>query len=311
MRIFFSICCVLGILSGQILYEEYFTDGNMDLDWNPWFTDTSGVGDSMQVIMDPTTPGGDSWAGYISNEYMSVSGLTYAGENSMTDYSIEAWIYTVVMPAMGPYNGLTIRCDSSTGWYYRFISDFDSDERLRLALFTGGMGATIIRDWSSGEIPGGVPATSSWHKFKIAMIADSIWAWYDDVLLPGCPVLDDSVANGFFGVYVFNMTDTASTRCDDIIVRAEPSGINEYDNGNVSILKAAPNPFIRNVVIRTTSDARVVMVYDAAGSLIHELPMTASAAVWDGTDKTGAAVAPGIYFITDGKECMEKIIKLK
>jgi len=310
MRILISICCLLGMLSGQILYEEYFTDGNMQLDWNPWFHD-GGIGDSMQVLSDPTTPGGDSWAGYISNEYMSVSGLTYAGENDMTDYSIEAWIYTVVVPAMGPYNGLAIRCDSSSGWYYRFISDFDSDGRLRLAMFTGGMGATIIRDWSGGEIPGGVPSSSSWHKFKLAMIADSMWAYYDDVLLPGCPLLSDSIANGFFGIYVFNMADTASTKCDDIIVRAEESGVSEYGTAQSQTFIVAPNPFTRHVTIRTTTVAEVVLVYDAAGSLVREIPMNASTAIWNGTDRTGTAVAPGVYFITDGQDCMEKIIKLK
>lgn len=310
MRIFISICCLLGMLSGQVLYEEYFTDGNMQLDWNPWFHD-GGIGDSMQVLSDPTTPGGDSWAGYISNEYMGASGLTYAGELSMTDYSIESWIYTVVVPAMGPYNGLAIRCDSSTGYFYRLVSDFDSDARLRLAVFTGGMGAMIIRDWSGGEIPGGVPSTSSWHKFKVAMIADSIWAYYDDVLLPGCPFINDSIANGFFGVYVFNMADTASTRCDDVIVQAEGSGIAEYDNGKVSTMTASPNPFTQHITIRTTSAAEAVLVYDAAGCLVRELVMTASTAVWNGRDRTGAVVAPGIYFITDGQDCMEKIIKLK
>ncbi|UCC11524.1 MAG: T9SS type A sorting domain-containing protein [candidate division WOR-3 bacterium] len=309
MRIVLSICCLLGVLSGQILYEEYFTDGNMALDWSPWFTDTSGVGDSMQVVSDPTTPGGDSWAGSISNEYMGVSGLTYAGENDMTDYSVEAWIYTVVMPAMGPYNGLAIRCDSSTGWYYRFISDFDSDARLRLALFTGGMGATVIRDWAAGEIPGGVPATSSWHKFKLQMVGDSIWAWYDDVLLPDCPLQDDSIANGFFGVYVFNMVDTASTRCDDIIV-TDVTGINEYGNTSIRTITAAPNPFTSHVTIHSASAEHVVRVYDATGSMVREIPVNASTAIWNGRDQHGIAVVPGVYFITDNDN-MEKVIKVR
>lgn len=309
MRILLSICCVLGVLSGQILYEEYFTDGNMALDWNPWFHD-GGVGDSMQVLSDPTTPGGDSWAGFISNEVMGVAGLTYAGESDMTDYSIEAWVYTVVAPVMGPYNGLAIRCDSSTGWYYRFISEFDSDARLRLALFTGGMGATIIRDWSSGEIPGGVPTSSSWHKFKLAMIADSIWAWYDDILLPDCPLQNDSIASGFFGIYVFNMADTASTKCDDIIVQAEGSGVTEYGAAHTKTIMAAPNPFTRHVTIHTTAEQKV-LVYDAAGCLVRELSVVAGNAVWNGMDRSGIVVAPGIYFITDDHGSMEKVIKVK
>ena len=103
MKVILFVGLLMSMLFGQVLYEEYFTGGVMQLDWHPWFTDTAGLGDSMQVINDPTTPGGDDWAGRISNEYMSVAGLTYAGESDLTDYSIEAWIYTVVVPSGGPY----------------------------------------------------------------------------------------------------------------------------------------------------------------------------------------------------------------
>jgi hypothetical protein len=224
MKVMLVVVLLSSMLFGQILYEEY-------------------------VISDPTTPGGDGWAGRISNEYMTVAGLTYAGANNLTDYSIEAWIYTEVAAAMGPYNGIAIRMDSSIRYYYRLVSDFDSDGRIRLGFLGSGGYPTIIRDWTSGEIPGGVPATSSWHKFKLKMVADSIWCYYDDILLPDCPFMHDSIANGFFGVYTFNMMDTASTRCDDIVVMDEGAGVAEHGTVAIESFTAYPNPFRDNVNI--------------------------------------------------------------
>ena len=322
MRLICVVVLLCGMLSGQILYEEHFTDGNMQLDWKPWFTDTLNLGDSMQVLSDPTTPGGDSWAGRISNEYMGVSGLTYAGTADMDDYSVEAWIYTIVVPAMGPYNGIAMRCDPNSGWYYRFVSDFDSDHRLRLAAFTGGMGAAIIRDWASNEIPGGAPSSSSWHKFKITMVADSIWAYYDDVLLPDCPLINDTIAAGHFGVYVFNMSDTTSTRCDDIIVEAAGTGVAEYGTAPAASITASPNPFTNATQIRySILDSRYLIqeptlrIYDVGGRLVKSFyPVSSiqdqgSVVVWDGRDAAGSVVAPGVYFITDAQGGIAKVIK--
>ncbi|MCK4941276.1 hypothetical protein KAS45_04220 [candidate division WOR-3 bacterium] len=318
------LCCTLLVLSsmlfGQILYEEHFTDGNMQLQWHSWFMDSLGIGDSMYVLNDPTTPGGDSWVGVISNEYMSVAGLTYAGDPNLEDYSVEAWIYTVVTVGSGPYNGIGIRCAIDSGFYYRLVSDFDDSGRLRLGMFTGGMFPVVIRDWTGGEIPGGVPATSSWHKLKVTMIADSIWAYYDDVLLPDCPFIDNSIAKGYFGVYTFNMAGVDSTKCDDIIVRAEPTGVLEYGEEPLNALTVQPNPFRHETDIRwQITDNRqeiVLKIFDASGRLVRDFGLISGighqlSVRWDGRDAAGNTLAPGVYFIKDTKGyLLEKVVKL-
>jgi len=319
MKIMLVVVLLSSMLFGQILYEEHFTDGNMQLDWRPWFTDAGGIGDSMGVISDPTTPGGDGWAGRISNEYMTVAGLTYAGDNNLTDYSIEAWIYTEVAAALGPYNGIAIRMDSSIRYYYRLVSDFDSDGRIRLGFLGSGGYPTIIRDWTSGEIPGGVPATSSWHKFKLKMVADSIWCYYDDSLLADCPFMHDSVANGFFGVYTFNMMDTASTRCDDIVVMDEGAGVAEHGAVAIESFTAYPNPFRDNVNITYSkghrAEGRELVIYDAAGRLVKQFDYTtiglSNHISWNGKDSAGNALAPGVYFISEkNSDILVKVVKL-
>ena len=155
MKVMLVVVLLSSMLFGQILYEEHFTDGNMQLDWHPWVQD----GDSMTVASDPTTPGGDGWIGMLSNEAAMVA-ATYSGTSDLADYSIESWIYTIVVSGMGPYNGVVIRLDTTANALYSLISDFDGDARLRLRLLEGAT-PTVIRDWASGEIPGGVPATSS------------------------------------------------------------------------------------------------------------------------------------------------------
>ncbi len=322
MKVLCTVLLLSSMLFGQVLYEEHFTGGVMQLQWGPWFA-YAGSTDSMQVISDPTTPEGDNWAGKITNESGGGAGATFAGTADMDDYSIEAYIYTTVTSGPGgPYNGITMRMDTLTHYYYRFISDFDSDGRLSLGAFEGGMGATILRHWTSGQIPGGVPSSSSWHKLKMRMVGDSVWCWYDDVLLPDCPIMDtaNASAQGFFGVYVFNMVFTDSTKCDAIVVEGT-TGISEYGSPTVNNVAAYPNPFSNLTTvsfgIEQSAKSIELKIYDAAGRLVRAFyPASGivdhgSSVVWDGRDASGSVVAPGVYFITDGKGVqLQKLVKL-
>ncbi len=332
IKVVFICCVVCSLLFGQVLYEEYFTDGNMQLDWHPWFTDTLGIGDSMGVINDPSTPGGDSWAGRISNEYMGIAGLTYAGDSTLTDYSIDAWVYTVVVPGMGPYNGVAVRMDPATRYYYRLVSDFDSNARIRLGLIAGGGYPVALRDWTGAEIPGGAPASSSWHKFKLMVVADSIWCFYDDIELDGCPIINDSVSRGYFGVYTFNMSDTASTICDNIIVQEEGTGVWEHGATEMQPFAVFPNPFVDNVTIvlqlgskqyvprsenlrRDVGTLNSVEIYDVSGRLVRlwddQTIGQSDQITWDGRDNSGRAVAPGVYLIRSAQgQSLIKVIKI-
>ncbi len=321
MRIICAAVLLSSVLFGQILYEEHFTGGAMQLEWFPW------VDENMNIISDPTTPGGDDWAGAINNNDSVPLGATYAGDSSLTDYSVEAWIYTVVNPIMAPYNGLCIRIIETS--LYQLASDFDGDARLRLRLIVGST-PTVIRDWSAGEIPGGVPASSSWHKFRLTMIGDSIWAYYDDVLLPGCPFIDATISAGYFGVYVFGMLELSSTKCDDIIVTAEGTGIAEYHTATKANIVLYPNPFREGIEIscrmtdiqmqevRSKNQDFCLKIYDVSGRVIKSFNLTAgvlplsSTIFWDGKDVAGNSVAPGIYFITDThNNLIAKAVKLQ
>jgi hypothetical protein len=213
--------------------------------------------------------------------------------------------------------------DTINHYYYSFVSDFDNSGRLRLGAHTDAVPIPVLREWTGGEIPGGVPSTSSWHKLKMLMVADSIWCWYDDVLLPDCPIMDTVNASnqGFFGVYVFNFAGVDSTKCDGIIV-AEPVGIEENTSRTANLFAIYPNPFRQTTNIRYTihdpgytMTTSTLSVYDAAGRLVRSFRITPDALrstlSWDGRDAAGNNLAPGVYFISDEQSRqLEKVVKV-
>jgi hypothetical protein len=302
-----------GMLSGQVLYEEYFTGGAPQLTWEPWVIYTE-----LNVVNDPTTPGGDSWVGSVSNDSAPIAAM-YAGDYGLTDYSVEAWIYTNVSAAMGPYNGICIRIDTAVNALYQLVSDFDNSARLMLRHIVGAT-PTVIREWTGAEIPGGVPSSSSWHKFKLTVKADSIWAYYDDILLPDCPFIDGQITKGFFGIYFFSIMGGA-TKCDNVIA-AGLTGIDEYGTTPVGSIAVYPNPFTKLTTVSCSIEHRAesmeLNIYDATGRLVRSLhsamphaPCTMQIS-WDGRDGYGNAAAPGVYFIKDASGVqLQKVVKLR
>ncbi len=301
MKCLSLIALGLTIAYGQ-LYEEHFTDGSPQLAWHPFFTDSTGAGDSMTVVYSSDTPETDGWAGSISNATMTVAGLTYAGEASLTDYSIEALIYTAAVGGdTGTYNGVALRADPETGSFYRFVSDFDSNERLRLAAVIGGMPQSI-RDWTGSEIPGGPPAFSDWHKMKLKAVGNKLWAYFDDQELAGCPFTDDSLTAGYFGIYTFTMVKFDSTLCDGIIVRDETGSVAENPTLPInSSVKLYPNPFSSSITFQLTSPGQTeIKIYDCSGKVVkvfnHLTNYLFNQITWDGRDELNRPLPAGIYF---------------
>ena len=319
MRLLCTAAIMCSMLFGQVLYEEHFTGGSAQLTWEPWVIYTE-----MEVVSDPTTPGGDSWVGSVSNDSAPIA-CSYSGEYGLVDYQVEAWIFTTVTAGpMGSYNGICIRIDTATGVnaQYQLVSDFDSSNRLLLRHITGAT-PTVIREWTSAEIPGGVPSASSWHKLKVKVIADSLWAYYDDTELPGCPFIDTQIDKGYFGIYFFNMLG-GSTKCDDIIASA-PTGISEHGSQAISTLSVYPNPFTNTTSIRYSIldtgyliEDPTIRIYDASGRSVRSFNLGSSiqdqgsVVVWDGRDAAGKVVAPGVYFIADNTgTALHKVVRLR
>ncbi len=289
-------------LSGQVLYEEHFTGGQTQLDWHAFF----GLDDTMAVIQDNSTPEGDGWVGQVTG----FAAMAYAGSPTLTDYSVEAWVYTVVDPTtnLGPYNGLTIRARPLTFEYYYFAAEFDQDQRLRLYYaMIPDSGMPVLRNlrvWTASEIPGGVPTQSSWHKLKIKAVGDSLWAYFDDQLLPGCPIVDTdptALTSGYFGVYAYQFSGAAETRVDGLVVRQEPYAVAEDPSPGPQPLRlwARPTAFSRATVlqgrVQPGEAIPLLEIYDATGRRVQVLRPHRQSAGTFGVEWRPIGLPAGVY----------------
>lgn len=217
LKLFLTVVFLVSVsgsaFAQDTLYYEYFTDGALN---NVWFTPWDG-GDNMEVDLF-----GGEWVGLIRNASSGGGvGTTLCGELSMTDYTIEADVYTTVGVGTASYNGICARWDTVGGnRYYYLRTDFDADQRLQLRKFPGLSGfGDDIHIWTGAQIPGGVPTTNSWHNMAIKVESNQLWAYWDGVELSGSPFTDNDYDQGFFGIYIFNMMNpNTQTYCDSIIV---------------------------------------------------------------------------------------------
>ncbi len=198
-----------------ILYEEYFTDGNLHLNWFAGWE-----GSELTAVSFPGNPSGDGWIGKLSSPLKPLRATSLAGRRNLKDYSVEAYLYTQVSDTVGPHHGVVARWDTTTGSYYLLMCDFDDSARIELS-YNEEDTRFVIHLWTPDSIPEVIPDTTGWHKLKLKAVGDSIWAYFDDEELPGCPFIDSRADSGFFGVYAFASSWIDSTLCDDIIVRSE------------------------------------------------------------------------------------------
>ncbi len=270
-------------LSAQpILYEEHFSDSVMALTWQSGYEDSLGVpGNSMQVDFDPGNPSGDGYIGKVGNNLSGGNvGLTYAGDISLNDYTLTAYVYTVVTPgSSGPYNSLVFRYNTELGtvnnhYYYQFDADFDSNQRLRFRKRVGDL-PVVIRDWTAAQIPGGVPTVSGWHQMSVRLQGNQFWFYWDGIELPDCPITDAAgtqISNGYFGIYVFNMLNPNEyTKVDDIVVTGNVVDITLTPYGAPIQIPAGGGTFNYNILVANGGTAPVT--FD--GWIMVQLPSSA------------------------------------
>ncbi len=90
---------------------------------------------------------------------------------------------------------------------------------------------------------------------------------------------------------------------DSAYVYDVAAGIEENTllDANRVTLKITPNPFTTNAHIQFNvlpQNLKNIKIYDATGNLVRILTdINTNTIVWDGNDKTGNIVAPGVYFV--------------
>lgn len=302
----------------ETLYEEYFSDGSLTLDWFSLWED----GDVFEPTFSEDNPSGDLWVGSLGNQ-MSGGGVgtAVAGEATLENYRVEANLFVTVNS--GSYHGIVGRATVVDGAYnfYYFRADFDSDERLQLREYPGtsGMGSDIAV-WTGDQVPGGIPTEDGWHHFAMEMIGDQIWVWYDDTLLDGSPFTNDAHSAGYFGVYIFNFMGESFTLADDIVVTTDDDPVVESITPvpmTTKLNSIYPNPFNPSTTISytmaSTGNARVA-VYDALG---REMSVLVNGNVSAGQHSqifNASNMATGVYFVVlqaEGQKSVERMILMK
>ncbi len=303
---------LVGALQAQVLYEEHFTNGTPQLTWQGYFS-AYGLLDTLAVENDSTTPEGDGWIGKV---YGDAYALQVAGDPALTNYSIEAWIYTVVTPSgSGPYNGIAFRINPVDSGFYIFAADFDSDRRLRLSYHAPpDFMPTVLQVWYDADVPGGLPVTSGWHHFAINAFGDSISVYFDNILLPGSPIIDNHSTFGMFGVYAASFAGPPETKFDALIVRDVPYGVAETEPSlALPKVQVTPIPFDRVLTIRNLPETPTpIQIFDAAGRLIWQTRTTGreTQIFWQGLDRQQRPVGPGVYFLRVGSQQI-RVLKIR
>jgi hypothetical protein len=213
--------------TGQILYEDHFTDGTTDITWHSaWFDSAGNPLTPMEVDSVGDNPSGDGWVGAVTgdSETLGGLGLAWAGRLNLTNYSMEAEVYVAL--AGGYYDAIMVRIDGSGDVIrgYQLAANFNTmygAAKIKFRrYYTVPDSIVTLAEWSGNDIPGGPPTVDGWHKMEIVAEGDEFRCFWDEQELPGGPIIDSVLESGPFGVYVFDFTGSSTTLVDDVIVRS-------------------------------------------------------------------------------------------
>jgi hypothetical protein len=321
----------------EILYEEHFAGGIPALEWHSALFDSLGTPlTPMEVESVAFNPSGDGWVGIVTGDLETVGGLglAWAGDFSLTNYSMEAEVYVTTNEAW--YNAIMVKVDTtgSVTRGYQLAANFNQAmgfESIKFRRYsTMQPEIETLAEWTGSDIPGGPPTEDGWHTMEIRVEDFIFRLFWDRQELPGGPYVDTVLESGPFGVYVFNPMSQSGTMIDDIIVRSTGTGID--DPGEEGMIPKAfvlgqnyPNPFNPTTLIPFTipppqgmEESMVrLSIFDLRGrELVRlidgSLPEGDHCIAWDGRDSRGFQVPSGIYLynLTRGRESQNRKMTL-
>ncbi len=299
---------LLSLATGQTtLYTETFANGTLQ---NPWYAGFSGNSNNMEAVAYPGNPSGDGWVGRLGNDISRSASSALSGDPAWSDFYFEAMVF--LRPDSAFYYGIEFRVDSSNvSRGYNFVAQLNPSfgpTRLRFRK-RDVTTPTVIRDWNSAQVPGGLPTQPGWHKMAVEVVGNQFRLFFDDNELPGGPYTDDTYSTGFIGTYLFG-TDTLTTyylHIDDITVTSVSAigdGVNPELVSDFILYQNYPNPFNPSTTIAFYLPAAEVVnlaVFNSLGQKVRDLAAQRFApgvqqVQWDGEDNLGRDVPAGVYF---------------
>ena len=317
---------------GQVVvFSENFESGTANPAWGVYYRHptTRAPEDSVKARPMAQAPeplvGGGNYVGYLQDRDTSYNGSAVAvsGDVSLKDYSIEADVYCYTSTGvLSAYTGIVVYADSSKRDFYKMRADIDNSNRIN---FSGLKSDTVTfqplfnKDFLGADNPGLFPTVDGWHKMKIEVRntsakQTSIWCYFDNVLLKGCPIVDTTsvrVTSGRFGLYSFRNLAGVAAYFDNIVVTTLPATSVEAPwqssvPGDFQLAQNYPNPFNPTTTIIYSvkeSDFVSVVVVDQLGRTVRTLvsekkPAGVHTLSWNGENDHGRSVPSGIYYYT-------------
>ena len=305
----------VAVAGADVLHHEAFSDGTADLAWvSTWGAEA----DQVAVDWMNGNPAGDGFIGTLGNGLSGGGvGTAVVAAPELTDYQVSAQVYLV--PGTTHYRGIVGRAtdfstDTTSSWgFYAFVADLSQntgmgDQRLMLRKWLpGGQAMTTIKIWTLAELGELYPATAGWYNLGMEFAGSQITCSINGQTLPNGTWSDESFSSGGFGVYYFDMMDTAGhLSFDDMLVETETALATPTARpAGLELGAPWPNPFNPAVRVPLTLaqtapvDVRVV---DLAGRLVAVLHQGVLAAgshqlTWNGEDGAGRAAASGLYLL--------------
>ncbi len=305
-----------------VIFSEDFESGTASAAWGNYYKGEDSVKAKPMAQAPKVLAGGGNFVGWLQDLDGSFTGSAVAVTGALTlkDYSIEADVYCYVNPSPSGYTGLVVYADSSKKDFYKMRADFDVSDRINFSGLKSNPTTFLplfSKDFKGVDNPGRYPTTDGWHKMKIEVRSTSatvttIWCYFDNNLLVGCPITDTSstrVTSGGFGLYAFQQSATGvAGYFDNIVVKTLPvtfvQGNSSSTPGNFQLSQNYPNPFNPETRISyrlSTGGFTTLTVHDQLGRTIRTLVSQNQASgehtvVWDGKDNSGNIVPSGVYF---------------
>jgi len=190
--------------------EEHVTGGVLDLLWINGYDTPNNMTPVTLASDHPAyaNPSGDHTVGSATNAAPINGGLIVTTIDALgaSDYQWEGWMFT------GDGNtrrGLIFRASPANNvkTFYMFVLE-SGLLRLRFRkLVAPSQISTIVSEWFTTALPGGLPALNTWHHMKVVATGSSFQFFWDGVdVNGGAPVVDavDPLTSGNVGCYNFS-----------------------------------------------------------------------------------------------------------
>ena len=188
----------------QPVREEHVTGGQLDLPWLNGFNVSANMTPRTLTPDHPAynNPSGDHTVACATNMPPDSGGIILTGTEpaGLSDYVWEGYLFT---GAGNTRRGLVVRADPNSAFQscYQFVIQSGLFQ-LNFRKLVNSAPTTLVT-WFANTLPGGIPQVNTWHHMKVMAMGNEFRCFWDGFELTTSPIVDNSLATGWVGVYNF------------------------------------------------------------------------------------------------------------